>query len=59
MRSILSSSLRRGRNAALAVMSMAATALSAHATPINVINGNFSSTTNGYGQLGYNTNVAG
>ena len=59
MRSILSSSLRRGRNAALAVMAMAATALSAHATPITVINGNFSATTNGYGQLGYNTNVTG
>ncbi|MCU1323243.1 MAG: hypothetical protein JWM43_2892 [Acidobacteriaceae bacterium] len=51
--------LRHGRTLALAVLATAAITSFASADTINVVNGSFSSTTHGGGQLGYNTNVTG
>ena len=51
--------LVRSKIAVCATLALAAATVSAHATPINVVNGGFESTTNGNGQIGYNTNVTG
>jgi hypothetical protein len=53
-------SILRGRAAVIASVAVAAFTLSAHADPI-IVNGSFSTTTNGYGEIGdnANTNVTG